>query len=150
MCIAFAMRYSAQPTPFRLQNLGIVVPLIFVICLLPLFTVDDLIAQNVYALGFASQPEKWEGKLVSLEDPVVEPNVVEVSPSHGLRVQVMGDVQLQPGDGVSLRGYYRDGKIYPEMIHRHRRGLRDLFSYAALLVFVAVWFDVPRRLRAWE
>ncbi len=150
VCIAFALRYSTQPTPFRLKNLGIVVPLMFGICLLPLFTVEDLIAQNVYALGFASQPEKWEGKLVSLEDPVVEPNVVEVSPSHGLRVQVMGDVQLQPGDGVTLRGYYRDGKIYPEMIHRHRRGLRNLFSYTALLIFVAVWFDVPRRLRAWK
>ena len=71
---------------------------------------------------------------------------MEVSPSHGLRVQVMGDVQLQPGDGFTLRGYYRDGKIYPEMIHRHRRGLRNLFSYTALLIL----FDVPRRLRAWK
>jgi hypothetical protein len=59
-------------------------------------------------------------------------------------------VELYPGEVVSLGGFYRDGKIYTEMVHRHRRGLRNLFSYAALLIFVAVWFDVPGRLRTWK
>ncbi len=151
VCIAFALRRPIWPTPFRLQNLGLVVSLLFGICVLISLTHKPLIAQNVYTLGFASQPEKWEGEWVTLEfDPVVERNLVQVHPSRGLRVQVMGDVDLQPGEGVTLGGFYRDGKIYPEMIRRHRGGLRDLFSYAALLIFVAVWFDIPGRLHTWK
>ncbi len=151
VCMAFAMRRPIGPTPFRLRNLRLVVSLLFGICVLTVLTHKPLIAQNVYNLGFASQPENWEGQWVTLESRrVVDRNLVEVERSRGLRVQIKGDVELYPGEVVSLGGFYRDGKIYTEMVHRHRRGLRNLFSYVALLIFVAVWFDVPGRLRTWK
>jgi hypothetical protein len=106
---------------------------------LPYLTIDKLINENVYSMGLAKKPEKWQGKLVAIErDVVIAPNTVEIFSDIQI---IINGANLQTGENVSIIGYYNEKKIYPKMIYRHTAILRDLFSYVALLIFLCVWFN---------
>lgn len=141
----FSLIVSGPRPGIQKTRLHLIIVLALIAALFPVLTIDRIISANAYRTGFLEAPQKWEGKQISLErETVISANAIKTF--SGLTVKVAGKHNLQTGQSVSIRGYYSNGTVYPELIHYHNAP-RDIFSYIALFIFVCIWLNIPWKIR---
>ena len=59
----------------------------------------------------------------------------------GRRFQVVTAQSLEKGDWISIRGVYREGRVYPTMIREHKGFFESWISLVDPAAFVIIWFS---------
>lgn len=139
LIVALRQRTHLTTAGFRLRNLRFALPLVALAVALPLFTRGTLVAQNVHFLAFLTDPAAWQGQSVELcfsEVISTSPLTVE---EFGRRFEVVTKQGLNLGERISMRGVYRDGKIYPTRLYVHRGFSEAWLSLAGLAVLLVIW-----------
>lgn len=115
--------------------------LLGVVLLTPLFFRTWMLEQNAYYLDVVVHPAAYEGQTVELcfsEVIATEPPTIEEfdTPFE------LTEATLIPGEWVSVRGSYQDGRIAPSLLVRHR-GFSDVtLSLVAVVALAYLLFDV--------
>ena len=140
MAIAVALSERAQLRPLlirrlKLRTLCFALGLIVLAVLVPLSTRQTVVNRNVHSLDFLANPATWEDRTVDLcfcEVIGVTPTVVR---ELGKNFELANTGGLRIGEQISVRGVYRDGKIYPSRLYNHT-GFSD--AWISLAGFVAL------------
>lgn len=142
--LVIALFDNRENSSFSAQNLKLIIPLLLILITVSVLTLNKLKENDISYMELNANTEKWEGKKVSLiVDKVTSLDPVIIKKGNN-RFEIVTKQDLKEGDWVSLRGTYSEGKIYPEIIHKHIRPLKTWTSAAALLFFILFWFLPPR------
>lgn len=142
IAIAVAVGQRAQLSPLLIKpkrkNLLWAVALMVLTALVPLTTPQILVDKNVHALGFLANPASWQDRPVDL----CFSEVIEVTPAIirelGKDFELANAQGLRLGEQISVRGLYRDGKIYPSVLYNHQ-GFSDAWiSLAGVVALLAL------------
>jgi hypothetical protein len=102
--------------------------------LLPLLTRQTVVDQNVHFLAFFSNPEAWQDRSVELcFSEVISRSPVEIK-EFDKQFELVTKENLAVGEHVSVRGVYRDRKIYPTRLYIHRGFSKAWLSLVGLVV----------------
>ena len=143
IALAFALRNPANNLPALAfkptsKKLCYTVSLLALAALIPYMTRQTIVDQNVHALAFLQNPSAWQGRRVDLcFTEVVSAAPVKIK-EFERHFELVTD-GLVPGDRVSVRGLYRNGKIYPDRLHVHRGFSEAWLSLAGLAAFFTFW-----------
>jgi len=139
LTVALRQRAHVAKAAFQLKNLRFAVPLIALALALPLLTRQMLVAQNVHFLAFFANPAAWEGRSVELcFSEVISTSPAEIE-EFDRRFELVTTEDLSLGERVSVRGVYRDGKIYPTRMYIHRGFSEAWLSLIGLAALLAIW-----------
>jgi len=140
-------RPVGSPLSLKAANLKIAFPLILVVLVIPLSTTSLMMKHNVDYLDFFAHPQKWEGKKVEFyKAKVISTNPVIVG-EMGVTFELVGSEKFREGDGICIQATYKEGRIFPDFIHRYRGPSKSMVSLVGLLFFILVWIDFPQRIR---
>jgi len=129
-------------TPGRLVLAGILVAFI---CSLPYFSWQKFIDRNVGYELFFRHPEQFENQEITLHfSEVVSAKPLKIKEREYV-FEVVGINGLKSGDWVSVRGIYRNGKVFAEEFQQEDGLHKIWFSLVGLVIFPFLWFD-PKKL----
>ncbi len=137
-----------RPLSLKTANLRIAFPLMVLVLIIPLSTTSLMMKNNVNYLDFFAHPEEWEGQKVEFyKATVISTNPVIVR-EMGVKFELVTSEEFREGDRICIRATHKEGRIFPVFIHRYRGPSKSMVSLVGLLLFVLIWIDFPRRLRA--
>lgn len=111
--------------------------------LLPLTTQQMIVNQNVHFLAFFANPAAWQGRSVDLcFSEVVSTSPVAVM-EFGRYFELVTTEDVPVAERVSVRGLFRDGRIYPTRLQIHRGFSEAWLSLAGLVALLALL--IPKR-----
>jgi len=106
-----------------------------------------LVEENVFNLRFVTDPSAFEGRRIALDRSLV---VGDAPPRlrtfNGRQFLLTGDLDVNPGDTISLEGTYGGGRIAVQRYHKHQEELRSLYSLVGLTMYGGL--EVARRIAA--
>ncbi len=146
LLISHVPELRVNPSTFRLQRIGWAIPLLALILIMPYATWQQFWRHNVGYIVFRHYPERFENKEVVVHFSRVisdKPLIVEEYKRH---FEIVTDRQFQAEDWISVRGMYRQGKIYPQRIKLESGREKIWISLIGLLLFPFLWFGLPARL----
>ena len=142
LAIVFALIQSGlKPIHLQLQrrNVSCAVILVSAAIVFPLTTRKTIIVNNVHSLSFLGDPVAWKNRTVDLcFTEVIGSNPVVVR-ELGTNFELASSDNLTIGEIISVRGVYREGKIYPSRLYKHK-GFSDAWISLAGLVALLCLF----------
>jgi hypothetical protein len=137
-----------RPLSLKTANLRIAFPLMVLVLIIPLSTASLMIKNNVNYLDYFAHPQEWEGEKVEFyKATVISTNPVIIR-EMGVKFELVTSKEFREGDRICIRATHKEGRIFPVFIHRYRGPSKSMVSLVGLLLFVLIWIDFPRRLRA--
>ena len=119
--------------------------LLAVICVLPYFAWQNFIDHNVGYELFFRHPEKFENQEITLHfSEVISAKPVKIREREYI-IEVVGVDGFKVGDWISVRGVYRNGKVFPGEVWLEDGLSKIWFSLFGLVMFPFLWFD-PKKL----
>jgi hypothetical protein len=129
---------------FKLQRMGFAVPLLIIMLAIPHITWQQFWQNNVGYMVFRHAPERFENKEVAVHFSRVISTTPLIVKEDELQVELVTDQKLKVGEWVSIKGVYKQGKIYASKII-HEPGMEKFWlSLVGLILFPFLWFDFPR------
>jgi hypothetical protein len=145
LLISHVPELRINSSTFRLQRIGWAIPMLALILILPYATWQQFWRHNVGYIVFRHYPDRFENQEVAIIFSRVisdKPLVVE---EYNRNFELVTDRQFQTEDWISVRGMYRQGKIYPERIKLESGREKIWLSLIGLLLFPFLWFGLPTR-----
>jgi positive regulator of sigma E activity len=112
--------------------------------LVPYTIREQVVNHNVHSLAFLANPSAWQEHSVDLCFSEVMSKLPLQVKELDREFELVTTEELDVGQRVSVRGMYRDGKIYPARLQIHAGFFEAWLSVAGLLVFLLFW--LPNKL----
>jgi membrane-bound metal-dependent hydrolase YbcI (DUF457 family) len=146
--LAFALKQRARlaKVAFRVKPKSVVCAVLLAVLafLLPLTTQQMVVNHNVHFLAFFANPSAWQERSVDLcFSEVVSTSPVAVK-EFGRYFELVTTEDLPVAERVSVRGLFRDGRIYPTRLQIHRGFSEAWLSLAGLLALLALLIPSKR------
>jgi len=124
------------------QKILLIFLIIFII-LFPFFTKEGFYRANFNSILFLKNPSKFEGKKVELGvsyiKKVEKEKITVVEIGKEFQIFTGSNYNFKTGEFVSVRGIYKNGTIYPEILLKEPLKRKKYFS---LLVFIFVFIFI--------
>ncbi len=143
LLLSYVNKPKMNPVTFKRQRIGWAIPLLGLILLLPYVTWEQYWQHNVAYAVFRDYPERFEDQQVALHYSQVvstKPLIIEEGEN---RFEVITDQEFQLDDWISVKGKYRQGKLYQPQIRRELGRMKIWISLPGLLLLPFLWFDFP-------
>jgi hypothetical protein len=141
LTLAITKRASLPNVTFRATRQRLTGALSFtaLALVIPFLIRQQVISHNVHSLSFLSNPSLWQEQSIDLcFSEITSKFPLTVNEMHR-EFELVTTKPLEVGQHVSLRGWYRDGKIYPVRLQIHRGFSEAWLSLAGLVVFLLLW-----------
>jgi hypothetical protein len=138
---SYLAKVAFRPTRQKLCGALTLTTLAF---LVPYTIREQVVNHNVHSLAFLANPSAWQEHSVDLcFSEVISKSPLQVK-ELDRQFELVTTEALDIGQRVSVRGVYRDGKIYPARLQIHAGFFEAWLSVAGLLVFLLFW--LPNKL----
>lgn len=120
-----------------------------VFALTPLVCLERAIAANVGSSRFARHPEDYEGRQIAIAvatvDTASQGLVMIDKADHKFAVDWSGREPVRTGARISVRGLWRDARLWPDGVFIHDYRIKKAASLIGLVMLLCVWWPSLRQ-----